>query len=70
MKIAVALLAVWVGVAAGVAEDGAKVFNVRSFGAKGDGSTFDTAAIQKRWTPALIPAGPWSFPPAPISASH
>jgi len=62
MKIAVALLAVWVGVAAGVAEDGAKVFNVRSFGAKGDGSTFDTAAIQKALDACTNSGGTVEFP--------
>ncbi len=62
MKFVVALLAVLAGVATGVADDSANVFNVRNFGAKGDGSTFDTAAIQKALDACTNSGGVVEFP--------
>lgn len=45
-----------------VANSSAKIFNVRDFGAKGDGTTFDTAAIQKALDTCTNSGGTVAFP--------
>jgi len=45
-----------------VANSSANIFNVRHFGAKGDGTTFDTAAIQKALDACTNSGGTVEFP--------
>lgn len=45
-----------------VAKSSAKIFNVRDFGAKGDGTTFDTAAIQRALDACTNSGGTVAFP--------
>ena len=61
MKIIAVFSAVWVGVSLcpGVR---AEVFNVRALGAKGDGTTYDTAAIQKALDACEKSGGTVEFP--------
>lgn len=61
MKILVVLMAVTLGLSAGAVES-AKVFNVRELGAKGDGRTFDTEAIQKALDACRESGGTVEFP--------
>lgn len=46
----------------GAANSSAKIFNVRHFGAKGDGTTFDTAAIQNALDACANSGGTVEFP--------
>ncbi len=61
MKIFVALFALALGFSSGAAEN-SKVFNVRELGAKGDGATFDTDAIQKALDACKDSGGTVEFP--------
>lgn len=58
MKIFITTLAVILGWSAG-----AQIFNVRDFGAQGDGQTLDTAAIQKALDACGTNGGTVRFPP-------
>jgi polygalacturonase len=62
MRIAVTCFALILGASVGLAAENAKVFNVRDFGAKGDGVTFDTAAIQKALDACKESGGTVEFP--------
>jgi polygalacturonase len=62
MKISAPLLALVLGISTAVAAGDSKVFNVRDLGAKGDGSTFDTAAIQKALDACKDSGGTVEFP--------
>ena len=62
MKITVVLSVILTGIALRPAALRAEVFNVRDFGAKGDGTTFDTAAIQKALDACEKSGGTVEFP--------
>ena len=50
---------------------GTRVYDIRDFGAKGDGKTLDTAALQAALTPApKTKAAPSSSPPAHFSSAR
>jgi polygalacturonase len=57
-----ACCAVLAGISFCFADDGLKTFNVRDFGATGDGKTFDTAAIQKAFDACSASGGTVEFP--------
>src|SRR5690348_11786585 len=61
MKIICAYLSLALGISA-FASENSGVFNVRDFGAKGDGITFDTAAIQKALDACATSGGTVEFP--------
>jgi len=61
MKIFVVLFSLTLAFSTGAAEN-ANVFNVRELGAKGDGSTFDTEAIQKALDACKKSGGTVEFP--------
>jgi polygalacturonase len=61
MKIFVAMFSLALALFAGAAEN-SNVFNVRALGAKGDGSTFDTEAIQKALDACRKSGGTVEFP--------
>jgi polygalacturonase len=62
VKILAALSTVLLGVSLGAHRANAEVFNVRDLGAKGDGVTFDTAAIQKALDACAKSGGTVEFP--------
>ena len=62
MKITVAFPALLLAIALPCAALHAEVFNVRDFGAKGDGTTFDTTAIQKALDACENSGGTVEFP--------
>ncbi len=62
MKITVVLSVILTGIALRPDALRAEVFNVRDFGAKGDGTTFDTAAIQKALDACEKSGGTVEFP--------
>jgi polygalacturonase len=63
MKIMAVFFALALVVSTGAAAESTKVFNVRDFGAKGDGATFDTSAIQKALDACKNTGGVVEFPP-------
>jgi polygalacturonase len=62
VKINAVLFVLLLGISVGPAVRGAEVFNVRTLGAKGDGTTFDTAAIQKALDACTNSGGMVEFP--------
>jgi polygalacturonase len=62
VKIIAAFFALSLGVSICAADDGAKIFNVRALGAKGDGTTFDTSVIQKALDACTNSGGTVEFP--------
>lgn len=62
MKINAVLFVLLLGISVNPIVQGAEVFNVRTLGAKGDGTTFDTATIQKALDACANSGGTVEFP--------